>query len=116
MEVLASSSIFMDRTGYLQRIAAVSLSIDHIEDLLLHYFSSSIARSPIIPCPNTLLSNEEVFGVVNILVCACLDSVDDLAHTLLAGGPSLARTLLRAHPGFQIKQYGSGYVSCIVAL
>jgi hypothetical protein len=44
----------------------------------LHSFSSRISQTPVVSSTNTLLSNEEVLGVVDVLVRAGLDAIEDL--------------------------------------
>jgi len=52
--------------------------------------------SPVVGGADTILAHIEILGVVDVLVGASLDSVDD--------------------PGFQVDQYGPGDVSRIVTL
>jgi hypothetical protein len=66
------------RRDYLQGIASICLSVDHIEHLLLHDLSGRVARSPVVSSTNSLLANEEVLGVVDVLIRARLDRIDDL--------------------------------------
>lgn len=64
--------------SYLERITPVCFTIDHVEDFLLHHFTGGITRTPIVPRTNALLSDEEVFGVVDVLVRTGLNGVKDL--------------------------------------
>jgi len=53
----------------------------------LHDFSRRIACSPVVPSTDALLSNEEVLRIVDILIGACLDPIDDLVQMTLADTP-----------------------------
>ncbi len=64
--------------AYLERIAPVSFSVNHLHDFFVHGFSGLIAVSPVVARPNTILPDIEIFGVVDILVRAGLYAIDDL--------------------------------------
>ena len=65
-------------SNYLKRVTAICLSIDHIKDLLLHSFTCSIPCSPIVASTHSILSDEEILGIVDVLVGTGLYAIDDL--------------------------------------
>jgi hypothetical protein len=65
------------RDAYLQRIASVCFPVNHLHDLFVHRFARLIPITPIVAGSYAALSNEEVFWVVNVLVWASLNAIED---------------------------------------
>jgi hypothetical protein len=63
---------------YLQRFTSVCFSINHVKDLLLYALSGRISSTPVVSRSNALLSDKEVLGVVDVLIGAGLNAVQDL--------------------------------------
>lgn len=67
--------------AYLQRVASIGLSIDHLHDVLIHRLATLVAVTPVICRPHTILADVEVLGVVDVSVWASLDGIQDLLRT-----------------------------------
>jgi hypothetical protein len=48
----------------LEGLRAVCLSIDHVDDLLLKFFTLSVAGGPAVPCSPAFFGDENVLRVV----------------------------------------------------
>jgi hypothetical protein len=81
---------------YLERVATIRFSINHLHDLLVYRLASLVSISPVIAGPYAALSNEEVLRVVDILVGPRLYTVDDSR--------------------LEVDQHGPRYISGVVAL
>ncbi len=107
----------MYRFQYLETIAAIRFPINHIEHFLLYRLPSRIPRSPIIASTNTLLADEKVLRIVDVLVGSRLYAIDDLSPCSISPNPHEARsTGPNAYPRLEVKQNSSWYVSRIVTL
>jgi hypothetical protein len=71
-------SPFYSCTAYLKGVTAVCFAINHLHDFLVNCLSCLISITPVICCTYSVLSNEKVFRVVNILIRAGLDAIEDL--------------------------------------
>lgn len=67
--------------AYLQRVAAVRFAVYHFYYLLIDLLAALVAVSPVVGRAHAILANVKVFGVVDVLVRARLDAVDDLSST-----------------------------------
>ena len=86
----------MQQHKALERVTPVGFAIDHIEDLLLYPVARGITSAPIVSRPHAIFANEKVLRVVDILVRAGLDRLNDSR--------------------FQVYQYGAWDISCVVGL
>lgn len=77
----------MKTPSHLKTITTIRFPIDHVKDLLLYSLPGSIPGGPIIPCTDALFANEEVLWIVDVLVSAGLDSVDDLKRARIFINP-----------------------------
>lgn len=68
----------MEDDKALEGFGSIGLSIDHIHDVLLELLALCVATRPTIASAASFLGNEDVFGIVEIGVCAGLDGIDDL--------------------------------------
>ena len=75
------------RHRYLERVTAVSLTLDHLHDLLVDRFAILISITPIITGARTCLPDEEVLGIVYVFVRAGLDVVYDTGLEVDKDGP-----------------------------
>ena len=60
----------------LERVGAVCLAINHIQDVLMHLLAHAVAHAPVVAGAGAILVYVEVFGVVDVLVGARLDRVE----------------------------------------
>ena len=60
---------------YLERVATVNFAIDHVKDLFLYAVASGVSSSPVICGAAAIFADEEVLGVVDVLVRAALDAL-----------------------------------------
>jgi hypothetical protein len=61
----------------LERVAAVGLAVDHVHDVLVHLLAHRVAGRPVVAGAGAVLVHVEVLRVVDVLVGARLDGVDD---------------------------------------
>lgn len=80
----------------LETVATICLTVNHLHNLFMHSLTRLIAVTPVVAGSDAVLADVKVLGIVNILVRPCLDTVD--------------------YAWLQVDQYGSGNVSCVVAL
>lgn len=62
----------------LEGIAAVGLTVNHLHDVLADSLARLVAVAPVVGGAHAIFADVEVFGVVDVLVGAGLDSVDYL--------------------------------------
>lgn len=70
----------MRKSPYLERIAAVGFSVDHVHQLFLHTLAHRVAGRPVVSRSCAILVHIKVLWVVDVFVCACLNAVDDLSR------------------------------------
>lgn len=63
---------------YFERVAAVGLAIDHLEELLVDLLAGAVAHGPVVARSSAVLRHEDVFRVVEVGEGRRLDGVDDL--------------------------------------
>jgi hypothetical protein len=80
----------------LERVGAVGLAVDHVQDVLVHLLAHAVAHAPVVSGAGAILVDVEVLGVVDVLVCARLDRVE--------------------HARLEIEQNGAWNVSRVVGL
>jgi len=80
----------------LERVGAVGLAVNHVEDVLVHLLAHAVAHAPVVARAAAFLVDVEVLRVVDVLVRARLDRLE--------------------HPRLQIQQNGARDVARIVGL
>ncbi len=70
---------------HFQRVATISLPVDHVKYFLLYRVPCSVSGGPAIGSTTALGPNEEVLGIVNVLVGAILNALNNLDITLSLG-------------------------------
>lgn len=107
--------------AYLERIAPVCLSIYHLHNIFMNRLSCLISITPVVCGSNTILANKEIFGIVDILVRASLNSVDNLLTPDISKIHAFPHTSIfnerqSTYTWLQINQYRSRDIPCIVRL
>ena len=77
---------------YLQAVAAISLPVYHVQNLVLHSLAHSISRRPIVTSTCTFLVHIEVLRVVDVAVGTIDNTID---HTRLKIQHDRARDVAR---------------------
>lgn len=62
----------------LETVRAVGLAINHVQNLLLHRLAHGVTSRPVVSSSSAAAVDVEVLGVVDVLVRACLDAIEDL--------------------------------------
>lgn len=73
-----STSNRMQHHETLEGVGSVGFAVNHLHDVFVHRLAGLVAVAPIVSGADAVLSNEEVFGVVDVFVGAGLNAVDDL--------------------------------------
>ena len=68
----------MQENKALERVRAVCLSLDHIDDFLLEFLSLGVSGCPVITSTSSFFGDENIFWVVQVSVGAILNGIDDL--------------------------------------
>lgn len=86
----------MNDNKSLQTIWTICLSVNHIDNLLLHFFSLCVPACPVVAGPAALFGYEYVLRVVQLRICAILNSINN--------------------PRLEINQQRSWYIMIVVCL
>lgn len=62
----------------LETVRAVGFAVYHLHDVLVHGLAGLVAITPVVGCAYAVFADKEVLRVVDVLVGACLDAIDDL--------------------------------------
>lgn len=73
-----STCDWMENQKSFKRLGAIGLTIDHVDDFLLEFFSLGVAAGPTVTSTTSLLGNENIFGIVQVWIWARLNCIDDL--------------------------------------
>lgn len=79
-------------TIYLQAVAAIRLSVDHVQNLILHCLAHGVSCRPIVTGTCTFLVHIEVLRVVDVAVGTVDDTID---HSRLEIQHNRARDVAR---------------------
>ena len=86
----------------------------------MHQFSSLVSITPVVRSTNTILSDKEVLWIIDVLVRALLDTIDDLkdqpVSQLIRGHFNTKIPASTTYTRFEIDEDSSGNVSGIVGL
>lgn len=80
----------------------------------MHKFSVLVSVTPIVSCPDAIIADVEVLGVVDVPVWPCLYAVDDLHDLSYETNSNFGGSA--THPRFEVDQDGSRNIARIVAL
>lgn len=112
-------------SAYLEGVAPVGLSVNHLHNVLAYGLAALVSVTPVVRSTHAILADVEVLGVVDVLVGAGLDAVEDLSELSLAHVSQLPQpyhdvivviVVGNTHPGLQVDQDRAGDVSGVVAL
>ena len=90
------TSYGMQQHEALERVATISLTIDHLEYLLMNRLGSLVAFTPVVSGTHAILADVKVLRIVNVLVGALLNAV--------------------YHPGLEIDEDSSWNIAGVIAL
>jgi hypothetical protein len=69
-----------------QGLGPISLSINHIHNILLEFLPLSVAACPAVTGTTSLFGNEDIFRIVKVCILTLLYSIDDLNKKLFTLG------------------------------